>query len=128
MIDQRRLKTEIGPLEDKFPNVESDLDAGWIRLEGVAFPKGWNHRVSMILLEVDDPYPGSQPEAFIPEKMRYKGEIPENMLLSPFKPGWSKLCIHNLADRFDPSYHTLVTMVRLVEVTLNYPNDENPFK
>lgn len=125
MIDKRRVKIELRALADICQSISYDLDEGWVLLEGIPFPSGWEPRTGLIRYELPDPYPGSQPKAYLPENMRYQGSRPTIMLGSG-PDGWSKHCIHDFSDELD-DFHTLVTMTRMIKTSLRQPNSNNPF-
>ncbi|QLG61945.1 hypothetical protein [Halorarum salinum] len=125
MIDKDRVKIELNALKPVCDEVRSDLNEGWVELHGITFPSGWRPRTGALRFELQDPYPGSQPKAFIPENMRYKGGRPHIMLRSG-PPGWRKYCIHRL--ELDAGFDTLVSMTRLIEKSLLRPHSKNPVK
>jgi ubiquitin-protein ligase len=127
-IDKARVKTEIKILEEDGFSVQFDLDKeNFVALEMLPFPRQWEPRRGALVFQLPDNYPLRQPDAYLPEFMQFKGERPMIMLDSG-PNGWSKHCIHNLRDTWVPEYHTMVTMLRMIQQSLEYPNDSDPWK
>lgn len=59
-----------------------DLNEGHVTLEVVPFPQGWAPRTGAIVYDLPETYPQEQPDAYLPEQMRYKGSKPLIMLRS----------------------------------------------
>ena len=125
-IDKIRVKREINALRQINPRISYDLNQGIVALEAWLFPAGWNPDTGVVLFDLPNNYPQSQPDVYIPSDMRFKGRRPMIMLLAD-KPGWSKHCIHNLRGRWDPNYHGMVTMLRMVKESFRRPNQSNPW-
>jgi hypothetical protein len=118
---------EVDALEDVCPSVAHDLDQQFVALEMVPFPAGWHPDTGAIVYDLPDTYPQEQPDAYLPDNMRFEGERPLIMLRAG-PPGWSKHCIHNFRDKWVPEYHSLLTMTRMIKESLKHPNESNPWK
>ena len=126
-MDIKRVKQEIRALKAAFPSVVYDLDQGFVALEMFPFPPGWQPRTGAIVYNLPDSYPQRQPDAYLPEEMEYRSRRP--MIMLDFGPeGWSKHCIHDLSDTWVPDQHSMITMTRLIEKSLEYPNSQDPWK
>lgn len=125
MIDKKRVKIELRTLAEICQELTWDLNEGWIEMHGLTFPPGWNPRIGALRFELPDTYPGNQPNAYLPAKMRYRGRRPHIMLRSG-PPGWSKFCLHRLD--LDANFDTLVSLVRLIEKAVERPHSKTPTK
>jgi ubiquitin-protein ligase len=127
-IDKSRVETEIELLKNDGFAVQYDLDKkNFVALEMLPFPSGWNPDRGAIVFQLPDNYPLRQPDAYVPDHMTYEGQQPMIMLDSG-PDGWSKHCIHDLRDKWVPEHHTMVTMLRMIQQSLEYPNDMDPWK
>jgi ubiquitin-protein ligase len=125
--NESRLKTEIKNLPNNVcTDIHSDLEHGYVGLEGFAFPEGWEPRKARIVFDVPEEYPNKQPLVYLREEMRYHGEKPE-IMMNRGPDGWSRHCIHKLHD-WNPNRHTLVTILRMVHSSLKSLNSSNPLK
>lgn len=116
-------------LQERFP-IRYDLKKGLVMIKEIDFPKGWSPKTGSILYKIPKIYPRSQPSAYIPSKARYRGSIPEHMMykINAFsgREEWSKWCINKLD--WSPDRHTLVTMTRMMMVSLSHPNKDSVVK
>lgn len=126
-MDKIRVMQEIRALEDVSPSITYDLDQGFVALEMWPFPRGWQPRTGAIVYDLPDTYPQGQPDAYIPDEMRFEGDRPRIMLRAG-PPGWSKHCIHDLEDEWVPERHSMITMTRMIKESFKHPNDSDPWK
>ena len=125
-MDKKRVEREIHTLKKVSPSVTPDLDEQFVALEMWPFPPGWEPRTGAIVYVLPDTYPQEQPTAYLPDEMRYNGSRPSIMLRAG-PDGWSKYCIHDLSDSWVPERHSLITMTRMINESLKYPDDEDPW-
>jgi len=125
-LNESRLKIELESLQNICKTIHADFDRKWplIVLNGFEFPDGWDPSTAAIRYKLSPSYPQKQPKAYIPSKMRYHGEEPRTTLTK--KDGWTMYCIYQLP--WDPDRHTLVTMTRIINQSLQRPHKKNPFE
>lgn len=125
-LNQDRLMTEISTLADLCEAVDYDFTAGQVVLHGYPLPDGWNRETSRIWFDLEETYPAEQPDVYVPEGLRYHGQRPRIMMKTG--PGeWNKYCIHRLHD-WEPRRHTLVTLTRMIDTSLENPDSKNPLE
>lgn len=123
MIYTDRIETELRELK-KHCDVDHDPGLSWVVVKQVDFPSGWNPGQGDILFKLPKTYPLVQPKVFMPDKMRYNGKRPHIMLRGP--PSWSRFCLHDF--EFNPEYHTLITVLRMIKKSLEHPHGKHLFE
>lgn len=99
-----------------------------VRIDGFAFPEGWQNRsggrYGSVLIELPDTYPEHPPRVFITDDMRYEGARPAQMA-----PGrvdgpaeWAALELFPNPDSWDPTAHSLVTVFETLRAVLEQPD------
>lgn len=126
-MDKKRVLRESRALTDICQSVSYDLNEGHVALEMIPFPRGWAPRTGAIVYDLPDTYPQEQPDAYLPQQMRYNGSKPLIMLRSG-PDGWAKHCIHDFSDKWVPERHTMVTMTRMIKKSLEHPNERDPWQ
>ncbi|RKD86232.1 hypothetical protein [Halopiger aswanensis] len=128
IVEIEELKAEIGKRQSARMNY--DLTEGVVTIEQLTLPEGWENkhgtRHADMRFDLDETYPRSQPTVYISSDIRYEGTSPHVLYArSSAPPGFVKYCIHTLSD-WDPQEHDLVTMFRILEVSLENPHSDNP--
>ena len=136
MIDRRRVKHELAALADCFEEVRFDLDEGWVELEPVLLPDGWNRETTTVRIEFSEYYPSGQPKLYVPDGLRFNSKRPTRML-RPKKDRWARYLVGFYGPdqpfgigpdptQWDPDRHTTLSMIRRFGQTLPNPNDADP--
>lgn len=133
-MDEERIKKELRELSKVCERVHTNLHEGWVVLKGYEYPTGWEPQTSHFRLDLPDAYPsGGVPKPSIPNEMRYEGDRPGTMRREspdtrPELGGieWTNYCIRNLRKQWNNERQTTVTMVRMVNASLEDPYSKNP--
>lgn len=125
--DVRELKRGLG---DEFAGrLRYDFsDDHEVRIDGFAFPEGWQNRsggrYGSVLIDIPETYPEHPPRVFITDDMRYEGSRPVQMA-----PGrvnapseWAALGLFPRPDGWDPSADSLVTVFEQLQAVLEDPD------
>lgn len=99
-----------------------------VRIDGFAFPDGWQNRsggrYGSILIELPETYPEHPPRVFVSDDMRYEGSRPVQMA-----PGrvdapadWAAFDLFSDPDSWDASAHSLVTVFERLQAVLESPD------
>ncbi|MFC4248721.1 hypothetical protein ACFOZ7_17610 [Natribaculum luteum] len=128
IVEIEELKQEIGRRQSA--RMDYDLTKGVVTIERLTLPEGWENehgtRHADVMFDLDDSYPRTQPTVYISGDVRYEGSSPHVLYArSSAPPGYIKYCIHTITD-WDPQEHDLVTMFRILEVSLEDPHSDNP--
>ncbi|MCU4744384.1 hypothetical protein [Natronoglomus mannanivorans] len=128
VVEIEELKAEIGRRQSA--RMTYDLREGVVVIERLTLPDGWENEHGTphadVIFDLDDSYPRNQPTVYISGDIRYEGTNPHVLYArSAAPPGFVKYCIHTLPD-WDPQEHDLVTMFRILEVSLDDPHSDNP--
>lgn len=99
-----------------------------IRIDGFAFPDGWQNRsggrYGSILIELPETYPEQPPRVFITDDMRYEGSRPVQMaprrVDAPAE--WAAIDLFPKPDSWDANVHSLVTVFEHLQTVLESPN------
>lgn len=126
LSDVRELQRSLG---DEFAGrLQYDFsDDREIRIDGFAFPEGWQNRsggrYGSILIELSETYPEHPPRVFLADDMRYEGSRPAQMA-----PGrvdapaeWAALELFPKPDSWEPNEHSLVTVFEQLRAVLEQP-------
>jgi hypothetical protein len=125
--DVRELERNLG--EEFAGRLRYDFsDDHEVRIDGFAFPEGWQNRsggrYGSILIELPETYPEHPPRVFITDDMRYEGSRPAQMA-----PGrvdapaeWAALEVFPKPESWDASCHSLVTVFEHLHAVLESPD------
>lgn len=125
--DVRELERNLG--EEFAGRLRYDFsDDREVRIDGFAFPEGWQNRsggrYGSVLIELPDTYPEQPPRVFITDDMRYEGSRPVQMA-----PGrvdapaeWAALDLFPKPESWDASCHSLVTVFEHLQAVLESPD------
>jgi hypothetical protein len=125
--DVRELERNLG--EEFAGRLRYDFsDDREVRIDGFAFPEGWQNRsggrYGSILIELPETYPEHPPRVFITDDMRYEGSRPAQMA-----PGrvdapaeWAALEVFPKPESWDASCHSLVTVFEHLQAVLESPD------
>lgn len=116
-MDVQRLENDVDELEQHYP-VKWSVEKHYVMITKYGYPKGWNPRTAPLFFSIPDSYPRIPPEVYLPPDMRYKGSKVKHQL-APNDDGWMRWCIEELD--WQPRHHRLLTMVNLMETSLQKP-------
>lgn len=124
--DVRELKRE---LEDDFSGrLQYDFSENRdIRIDGFAFPEGWENRSGgrhgSLLIAIPEAYPEHAPRIYISEDMRYQGSRPQCMAPARFAStaDWAPLSLFNDRKEWNPDTDSLVTRFNQLHRVLSNP-------
>jgi len=116
-MDVNRLRADVSELEDHYP-VKWSLEKNYVMITKFGYPRGWKPRTAPLFFSIPDSYSRRPPEVYLPPDMRYKGSRVEHQL-RPNEDGWMRWCIKEL--EWDPHHHRLLTMMNIMESSLQKP-------
>lgn len=125
--DVRELERDLG--EEFAGRLRYDFSDGHeVRIDGLAFPEGWQNRsggrYGSILIELPESYPEQPPRVFITDDMRYEGSRPVQMaprrVDAPAE--WAALNLFPEPDSWDASAHSLVIVFEYLQAVLESPD------
>ncbi|WP_141134128.1 MULTISPECIES: ubiquitin-conjugating enzyme E2 [Halorubrum] len=124
--DVRELKQE---LQEEFSGrLQYDLsESREIRIDGFAFPDGWQHRSGgrhgPLLIEIPEKYPEHPPRVYIADDMRYNGSRPQCMAPARVDSTaeWAPLSLLGNQRAWNPNSDSLVTLFDQLERVLSNP-------
>lgn len=120
------LKEDIDELQNFWPHVNFDINAGLVTVEKWPLPDGWNKDTTTILFEIPPDFPNSQPAVYIPSHLKFNGKKSKIQLLSK-RRGWHQHCILNLRHVWKPKRHGLISMLKLIKQSFRRPNTSDPW-
>lgn len=101
--------------------VKFNIKDGWIIVEDLQTPEGWNPERIDLRLEPPDDYPAHPPVVYVPDELCYEGKRPLIMMppATAADPDWCQLDVGlGTQVEWEPTCHTLGTVVKLVLQTL----------
>jgi hypothetical protein len=103
-------------------------DDNEVRIDGFAFPEGWQNRsggrYGSILIELPEAYPEHPPRVFITDDMRYEGSRPVQMaprrVTAPAE--WAALELFPKPDSWEAGGRSLVDVFERLRTVLEHPD------
>lgn len=101
-----------------------------VRIDGFAFPEGWENRsggrYGSILIELPESYPEHPPRVFISDDMRYEGSRPAQMAPRRVdaQAEWAALKLFPKPDSWESTAQSLVAVFEQLRDVLEQPDPD----